>query len=374
MKGARTGPRRGAGRSRARTRGLRVPSAIHRVVYALLVCLGAAAVYWAATPILEMFPAAVTLPALIAEIDPAMAGLIVAGLVGLMLLTELCSISYCMYSAWKQPRIVYIDDADTGVRGHYRITGRKAKPSSMEPATRHEICAFENLHIVRRRLGLSDRVEIDLLIEDADHLNAYTLGMDTPGGGRHIVCLSSALVETLSTASTAAVIGHELGHVRNKDSARSLFMACFRSFASIILFAPIFIVYYVVSAVCVVLAFIPLLGILAGFFQFLLTILVFLLRWLERIVMYPAHLYEQYVSRQCEYMADAAAAHSVGPTSISRALHLIGRGEDGGKSALLTQVTDKLRMTASTHPAFPDRIEAIRNRTYSRPADRARGA
>ena len=340
----------------------------------MLVCLGAVAVYWAATPILKLFPAAVTLPALIVQLDPAIAGLIVAGLVGLMLLTELCSISYCMARAWQQPRIVYVDDEENGVEGHFKITGRKSKPKSIEPASRHEICAFENIGIVRRRLGLPDRMKIDLLVEDADHLNAYTLGMDTPGGGKHLICMTSALVETMSTANTAAVIGHEMGHIRNRDSAMKLFMGCFQRFASIILFAPIFIVYLVAAILCWFLSLIPFLGILAKLFMFLLSMLAALIRFLQWIVMYPAHLYEQYVSRQCEYMADAVAAHSVGPSSIGRALYLIGRDEVTGKPPLLREVTDKMRMVNSSHPSFKDRLEAIRSRTYSRKGGHLRSA
>ena len=335
----------------------------------MLVCLSATAFYLIATPILELFPGAVTLPALIAQLDPVVTGLTFAGLVAFVLMTELYAVSYGMYRAWKHPRIVYIDDADTGVRGHYKIKGKKAKPKSLKPASRREICAYENIRIVKERLGLSGRIEIELLIYDSDVPNAYTIGMYTPGGGRHIICLSSALVDTMPTACAAAVIGHEMGHIRNRDVAMRFFMGAFRAAATIILFAPIFIVYLVVSILCFILSFIPLFGILARFFLFLLSILGFLLRWLERVVLYPAHLWEEYVSRQCEYMADAAAAHSVGPTSISRALHLIARDEESGGTAVLTQVTDKLRVTASTHPSILDRIEAIRNRTYSKPAD-----
>ena len=35
--------------------------------------------------------------------------------------------------------------------------------------------------------------------------------MDTPAGGRHVIWLSEVLVEILSNAGTAAVIGHEVG-------------------------------------------------------------------------------------------------------------------------------------------------------------------
>ena len=329
-------------------------------------CLGAVVVYWAATPILKLFPAAITLPALIAQVDPAIAGLIAAGLVGLMLLTELGSISYCMAKAWKQPRIIYVDDEESGIEGHFKITGRVSNPKTVEPASRPEICAFENIGIIRRRLGLSDGMEIDLLVEEAEYLNAYTLGMDTPGGGKHVICVTSGLVENLSTAHTAAVIGHEMGHIRNRDSAMKLFMGCFRTFASIILFAPIFIVYFVAAVLCWFLSLIPFVGVLAKLFMFLISILVLLIRFLEWIVMYPAHLYERYVSRQSEYMADAAAAHSVGPRTIGRALYLVGRDEMAGKTPLLREVTDKLRMVNATHPSFEDRLEAIRKRTYSR--------
>ena len=352
---------------RSRTAGLvMLSNALHRLVFATLVCLGAAVIYWVATPVIEGVPALLTLPQMFAEWDATLAWSVLAVFLALTLLTEFSAISYCMYRAWRQPRIVHVKDVDSGVSGHFKITGSKASPASSARASRLEICAYENMDLIRERLEVPKQVEIDLLIEPSDHLNAYTLGMDTPAGGRHVICLSEVLVETLSNASTAAVIGHEMGHVRNRDSATILFMGCFRNFASIILFAPIHLVCLAVKVLSWVFSLVPLLGMLARFLLFLLAILVTLLRFLERVVMFPAHLYERYVSRRCEYLADAVAAHSVGPNAIGRALHLLSQFGPPGKTRLLHQVTKKLRIVTSTHPSFEDRIKAIRNRTYSK--------
>ena len=354
---------------RVQTCGLLLCGAIHRLIYCVLVCLCATAVYWAATPLIELFPSVATLPAIVVQTNSYIAGLIVVALLVLMLLAEFSAICYCMVLVRKRPRIVYLDEKESGIKGHFKIIGKRSKPVSIEPASKREICAFENMNIVRRKLNLPDEMDIDFLVEDADHLNAYTLGIEMPGGGRHIICATSRLIETMPPANTAAVMGHEVGHIRNRDSAMKLFMGCFRTFAVTILFAPLFVVYLVASILYWFVSLIPFFSVLARFFLFLLSMVAAFIQFVALIVMYPAHLYERYVSRQCEFMADAAAAHSVGPTSIGRALYRIGRHEDSGRTHPLRKVTDKMRVINATHPSLTDRVKAIRSRAYSIKAD-----
>ena len=337
--------------------------AFHRLIYCVLVCLCAIAVYWMATPLVMLVPAAVSLPALLAQANSYSAGPIVAALVIMILLTELCAIGYYMVRVRKQPRIAYLSDKN-GPNGHFKITGRISKPASIERASKNEICAFENMNVIRRKLNLPGDTVIDFLVEDAAHLNAYTLGIETPRGGRHVICMTSTMIETMPTANTAAVIGHEIGHIICRDCSTKLFIGCFRSLAVLILFMPIYMVYFVASILCWFVSLIPLLGVVAKFLQFLLSILTVFIRFLQMIALYPAHLYERYISRKCEFMADAAASLSVGPTSICRALYMIGRHEDAEESHLLRQVTEKMRVINATHPLIKDRIAAIRNRVY----------
>ena len=299
-----------------------------------------------------------------------MAAWFVVALVALMLLSEFCAMSYCMCKAWKLPTVVHMNGEDKRIDDYYKITGRTSRPSSMVQASRHEAGAFENMSIIKRRLDIPDGVEVDLLIDEAQSLNAYTLGMETTAGGRHFICLSSTLFKTMSNGCIAAVIGHEMGHIKNRDVALKLYMGCFQAIVSIILFAPIYAICLVTAALCWVFSLIPFLEVLERCFLFLLSILTALLRFLERLVMYPAHLYELYVSRRCEYLADAAAAHSVGPNSISRALFLLDRRhEDAGRAHLLHQVTERMWIITSTHPPLKERIRAISNRTHTRKDD-----
>lgn len=365
----------------------------HRLAYAVLVCLSAGVWYWVATPLLELYPSIPTLPALLEQLDGATIALIAAGFVSLVILTELCSISWCMYNAWKLPRIKLLErekleeivgkGALRGPRdGHRyltrngqfyycRVTGRKERPRSVTPASGLESCALDNMEIIKERFKkrlkkIPGQSEIDLAIEDADHRNAYTLGMDTQAGGKHLICLSSKLVEGLPAAITAAVVGHEMGHVMNQDAAMKLFMGCFRSIVSMILFAPIYIICFVAAILRWVFSGIAFLGIFANFFLLFLSILIRLLRFLEQVVMYPAHLYERYVSRRGEYLADAASALTMGPNAIGRALYLIEKDTQIGQPRVLHLVNEKLWVISSTHPSFKDRIKAIRSRTYDR--------
>ena len=172
------------------------------------------------------------------------------------------------------------------------------------------------------------------------------------------------LVAELSSTNVAAVVAHEMGHVKNQDSAMKLFMGCFRSFVSFILLAPIYLLYAVIAVLSLLFSVIPVLGMFATLCLLLSGLFIGLVRFLELLVMWPAHLYERFVSRRSEYQADAVSAKCVGPLSICRALYILSKSSQSRKNNLIFDFVEKLKVSTSTHPSFEDRIHAVQTRSY----------
>ena len=305
------------------------------------------------------------------------------------LLTELGSIAYSMYKIWKLPRIIK-DEKEPEERCYFKVTGRENKPRSKEPATRREILTYINMTIIRNKLGFDNSLETALLVEKdkqremengkkqaVDNSNkklekkysnvrAYTLGMDTPTGGNHAICLNSGLIEQMPSANVAAIVAHEMGHVKNQDTATKIFMGCFRAFVSFVLLAPLHILYAVLTALFWLFSFIPFLNMFALLFSFITALMIGLVRFLEILVMWPAYLYELYISRRSEYRADAIAARCVGPSSICRVLNLMKKYCEPKKNNRMLSFQEKLQIAHSTHPPFEDRVRAIQKRTHAK--------
>ena len=333
----------------------------HRVNYCILVISGGFILYWILSQMLNLYPdSADTIPFFLQDMDFADTWAFILIILMLLLLTELGSIAYCMYKSWKLPRI--IKDGKDG--RYYKIQGRKDRPSSQKSASKPEALAYDNMTIIRKKLNFPDNLETDLFIEEADSLNAYTLGMEVPAGGKHAICLNSKLVAVLSSTNVAAVVAHEMGHVNNQDTAMKLFMGCFRSFVSFILFAPIYLLHAVIAVLSWLFSVIPVLGMFARLCLLISGLFIGLVRFLEILVMWPAHLYERFVSRLSEYQADAVSAKCVGPLSICRVLYMFSKSSQGRKNNPIFDFMEKLKISTSTHPSFEDRIHAVQKRLY----------
>ena len=335
----------------------------HRMNYCILVISGCFILYWILSEMFKLYPVSVdTIHFFLQDAYFANSWALILIILMLFVLTELGSIAYCMYKTWKLPRIT--KDGESG--RYFKIQGTKIRPRSEKPASKPEAIAYDNMMIIRNKLKFPDDLETDLIIEEADSLNAYTLGMEVPAGGKHAICLNSKLVAALSSTNVAAVVAHEMGHVNNQDTATKLFMAFFRSLVSFILFAPIYLLYSVIVVLSWLFSIIPLLGMFAKLCVLLSGLFIGLVRFLEILVMWPAHLYERFVSRQSEYQADAVSAKCVGPLSICRTLYMLGKSSQSRKDNLMFDFIEKLKISTSTHPSFEDRIQAIQKRLYQK--------
>lgn len=330
-----------------------------RATYCGLVLLGGLLLYWILHQIFSLFPS-VDNPVdwLIEQLEDVNIWLAVAIVGAFLLLAEFGSISYSMYKSWKLPKVT--KDGAAYYKETRKILGRRKR----EPASRPEMLAHANLKIIRDKLKLPETLKTDLFVQKADSLNAYTLGLETPIGGIHAICLHSALLG-LSSANVAAVLAHELGHVKNRDTATKLFMSFFRTFVSFVIFAPVYLLYGILWLIAVICLFVPFLRILGVFFHFLLGLLIGGVRILEKLVMWPADLYERQIARRSEFKADAVAAKCVGPTSISRVLFLLSKRRAASEKNSILVLVDQLKILHSTHPPLEDRIQAVQTRAYS---------
>lgn len=346
----------------------------HRIIYCGLVCLGGYILYLLLSQVFELYPGlAIPGSLFLQEIDFIDKWLVLSIFLITLLLTELGSIAYSMYKIRKLPKIIKEES------GYSKVTGRKEK--SKVPASKSEILAFNIMDILKSKPTPDDSLDIDLCVEDDEknesgekiekfkhiwsNVRAYTLGMETAAGGRHAICLNSGSIEQMPIAYVAAIMAHEMGHVKNQDTATKIFMGCFRGFVSFVLLAPLHILYAVLVALSWLFSFIPFLKMFALLFSFITALMIGLVRFLEILVMWPAYLYELHISRRSEYRADAVAAE-YGPSSICRVLNLMKEYCEPKKNNRMLSFQEKLQIAHSTHPPFEDRIRAIQNRTYAK--------
>lgn len=82
------------------------------------------------------------------------------------------------------------------------------------------LCDFYNLcHDVKKKLKFEDKV--DFYITGDSSVNAFSVAAETEGEP-HIVNINSALFNLMTTDEMRFVIGHELGHLINKDTKLKL--------------------------------------------------------------------------------------------------------------------------------------------------------
>ena len=326
-----------------------------RLVYCALVLAGAFLLYWVLNQLVPM-------PAILERLEEIEMWKIIAAFAGLLLLAEIVAIGYCMYMIWRLPRVVQ-DGGSYHKESRKRFGGRVT-----EPASKEEALAYANMMAIRKKLNFPDDLRTDLFVEEDDSLNAYTLGMEAAAGGRHAIFLHSGLVERMSPVNVAAVVAHEFGHVKNQDTASKLYMRLFRTLVSLPVFSPLYALYFIARLLALLFIFVPFLNLLAILFTFISGLFIRLLRLFEALVMWPAGLFELWVSRHTEYKADAVAAATVGPTAICQTLRLLSDRMDGRSKAPIFVLRDKLKVLNSTHPSSEDRIRAIQERKYAEQA------
>ena len=75
---------------------------------------------------------------------------------------------------------------------------------------------YQLCHEVKEKLGVKDKV--DFYITGDSSVNAFSVAAESEGEP-HIVNINSALFDLMTTDELRFVVGHELGHLLNKDTA-----------------------------------------------------------------------------------------------------------------------------------------------------------
>ena len=188
---------------------------------------------------------------------------------------------------------------------------------------------------------------IKMCISDQMHINAYAIG-------RHTVAVTKGAMETLDEEELKGFIGHEIGHIVNKDTMAHLFLYVGSSLFSLaILITRLFII--AADIVCSIMG-----GIISGIrsplwfavvklfhlsvilwkiiFEFLLIALTFFINFLSSIE-----------SRENEYRADEYSSSIGFGHELIDALYLLEKTMLSGEST----IAEKLQ---ATHPNLAKRI------------------
>ncbi len=206
-----------------------------------------------------------------------------------------------------------------------------------------ESALYELVDTLRKRAGLPFRPT--LYIIEADYLNAFASGWN---GENSIVALTTAIIDKLSRDELAAVIAHELSHIKHGDIKLTMTVGIL---SNVLLLAVNFLVYAFMGnrrsegankARMILLIL-----------QFVLPLITFVL--------------QMFLSRSREYMADTGAAEIMGENrSMIAALQKISArhaspnsSESQNKSRRALYIFDPSELF-STHPSVENRIKSLK--------------
>jgi heat shock protein HtpX len=184
---------------------------------------------------------------------------------------------------------------------------------------------------------------------DAPEVNAFATG---PSQKRSLVAVSTGLLRAMPRPEVAAVIGHELGHIKNGDMVTmTLIQGVVNAFVMFLARIFAFAASRVVDSK------------IAGLVHFLVLIV------LQIGLGILGSLVTAWFSRKREFHADAAGAHLAGRENMIGALRRLGATEglvDKEHEALaafkISGNTKRWLAVFSTHPPIPVRIAALEGR------------
>ena len=208
------------------------------------------------------------------------------------------------------------------------------------------------------------------IVEDSN-LNAFASGIDIPS---FTITLTTGLIDKLNDAELSAVVGHELTHIKNRDTR--LMVVC-------IVFVGIFsMMMHVITRILANMWRMPRRhsrkndGVGAG----IVLVLIVLLVW-AAIGYFFSTLTRLAISRKREYVADAGGAELCGdPLALASALRKISEDpglasvqrsdiaqlyvihpdeEDDNDSVGLQGLVAKANILFCTHPDTPERIKLL---------------
>ncbi|MDN7013133.1 hypothetical protein FGW20_08780 [Methanoculleus sp. FWC-SCC3] len=209
---------------------------------------------------------------------------------------------------------------------------------------------------------------VKLLVEETPEVNA--MAYTSPWGGR--ICLTRGLIEgyhkgEFSADELQAIIGHEIGHIKNGDCLKWAFVLSWMS------------IFHTAGTVCMALGSVfaaggTVAGLVrrdVGNFLALMGLLMVALGAIQRLLGKVASILAYRLSQRQEYAADLAGAKLVSPEAHISALSKIERFNNALDTGNLAQLPFAEQWQAqpkniswidglfSTHPATEKRIEEL---------------
>jgi Zn-dependent protease with chaperone function len=197
----------------------------------------------------------------------------------------------------------------------------------------------------KEKLGIDKDVKI-LRLKDSPYINAYALSNLK---GENALIVLDGILKLLNEKELQAVIGHELGHIKNKDSL-----------LSVILFASQYVIdrlgYYSTKLSAFVTKTVAKDRDLSFWIKLAVILLTANQMFVNFIILGPGqyilHLINLSISREKEYLADKAGAEAASIEDMVSALKKISGDE-------IKQKTPLLEFLASTHPPADKRIQHL---------------
>ncbi len=234
-------------------------------------------------------------------------------------------------------------------------------PQTMNPTERKLV---DTVYRIARNAGMDVMPEVGYY--QAIEVNAFATG---PSRSRALVAVSSGLLNTMTDPEIEGVLAHEIAHIVNGDMV------------------TLTLIQGVISAFAMFLSQIITMAIMniirkndddrRGWGDFMLR--QFIYSMVSVVFMVLGSIVVNYFSRQREFRADAGGARYSTPDKMTSALMRLQKvyalppsrteGEKSNDSLATLKISGKaasgFKRLFMSHPPLEERIEALRNRTYS---------
>ncbi|MFW9849842.1 MAG: M48 family metallopeptidase, partial [Candidatus Thorarchaeota archaeon] len=164
--------------------------------------------------------------------------------------------------------------------------------------------------------------------------NAFTFSLPFVGA---VLVIFSNLMDLLDEREVQAIIAHEIGHIKNKDSLVAIFARMPSFFVDII-----YLYFYLRIGLAVVGALLIQFDLVLAGIRILVLVGFFIL---SRITVFIAHILIQESSRSAEHLSDYHAANTIGTGPTLNALIRLGQRVEA-----ITSLIEEIRWLESLNP------------------------
>ena len=198
-------------------------------------------------------------------------------------------------------------------------------------------CRYSRDELVKWSSEIADQSNVKLdriFVMQSPIPNAFTFSLPFIGS---VLVIFSNLTDLLDVVEVKAIIAHEIGHIRNRDSLVSIFSQMPSFFIDII-----YLYIYLRIGLGIATALVVSLDVAVAGLRLLVLLAFFIV---SRVVVAIAKILIQTSSRKAELLADYHAATTIGTTSTINALIRLGQRVEA-----ITALTETIRWLESLNP------------------------